>query len=166
MMMDTFVDAEQFRAAMRRTASSVGVLATDGAFGRAGLTVSSLSSLSAEPPSVLCCVHRQSRALEVLLGNGVFTANFLATGQSKVADVFAGFVAEHRENRFAVGEWKTLFTGAPALSGTICSFDCRVAATFEFGTHRIIAGEVMALETGSDSPLVYSDRAYKQLVAG
>lgn len=76
------LDIEEFRLVMRRTASAVGVLATDGPAGRVGITVSSLSSLSFEPASVICCVHRQSRALAILLENGVFTANFLSAGQS------------------------------------------------------------------------------------
>ena len=157
------LDIEEFRAVMRRTASAVGVLATDGPAGRVGITVSSLSSLSFEPASVICCVHRQSRALDILLTNGVFTANFLSAGQSIVADVFAGLVAEYRENRFDVGAWAPIVTGAPALIDSLCSFDCTVAKTFEFGTHTIIAGEVLALQTGLENPLIFSNRSYHRL---
>jgi flavin reductase len=159
------LDIEEFRAVMRRTASAVGVLATDGPAGRVGVTVSSLSSLSFEPASVICCVHRQSKALEILLANGVFTANFLSAGQSTVADVFAGMVPEYRERRFEVGAWEPIVTGAPALVGSLCSFDCSVAKTFEFGTHTIIAGEVLALQTGSEHPLIFSNRTYHKLEA-
>lgn len=157
------LDIEEFRLVMRRTASAVGVLATDGPAGRVGITVSSLSSLSFEPASVICCVHRQSRALAILLENGVFTANFLSAGQSIVADVFAGLVPEYREKRFDVGAWEPIATGAPALIDSLCSFDCNVAKTFEFGTHTIIAGEVLALQSGSDHPLIFSNRSYHRL---
>lgn len=159
------LDIEEFRTVMRRTASAVGLLATDGPAGRVGVTVSSLSSLSFEPASVICCVHRQSKALEILLANGIFTANFLSAGQSIVADVFAGLVPEYRERRFDVGSWAPIVTGAPALDDSLCSFDCNVATTFEFGTHTIIVGAVLALQTGADHPLIFSNRAYHRLAA-
>jgi flavin reductase len=159
------LDIEEFRTVMRRTASAVGVLASDGPAGRVGITVSSLSSLSFEPASVVCCVHRQSKALEILLANGVFTANFLSAGQSIVADVFAGLVPEYREKKFEMGTWAPIVTGAPSLMDSLCSFDCNVAKTFEFGTHTIIAGEVLAFQTGSDIPLIFSNKTYHRLEA-
>ncbi|MFN3351840.1 flavin reductase family protein, partial [Pseudorhodoplanes sp.] len=92
--------ADRFRDTMRRTASGVAVLTTDGVGGRAGVTVSTLCSLSMEPPSVIACVHRDSRALEIILRNGVFVANVLAEDQEHVAKAFAGMIPELRDNRF------------------------------------------------------------------
>ncbi|QIB34990.1 flavin reductase family protein [Ancylobacter pratisalsi] len=159
------IDPAHFRQAMGRTASGVTVVTSDGEHGRVGVTVSSLCSLSMEPPSVLFCLHRGSRSLPVLLGNGVFAANILAQGQQRVADSFAGLIPELRDDRFAAGTWDHLHTGAPLLQGALCRFDCRIASVFEFGTHSIIAGEVMALETHGIDPLVYSDRSYRRLHA-
>ncbi len=157
------IDAAQFRSAMGRTASGVTVVTTDGAAGRGGVTVSSLCSLSMEPPSVLFCLHKASRVLPTLMENGVFAANILAHDQHRVADCFAGLIPEHAEDRFALGEWDALHTGAPLLKGALCRFDCKIASVFTFGTHHIIAGEVMALETAETHPLVYSNRAYHHL---
>ena len=139
------LDVALFRQAMGRTASGVTVVTTDGEAGRGGVTVSSLCSLSMEPPSVLFCLNKGSRALETLLGNGVFVANILAHDQHRVADSFAGLIPELREDRFKVAEWDQMQTGAPALHGALCRFDCRIASVFEFGTHHIIAGEVLAV---------------------
>ena len=65
--------ADRFRESMRRTASGVAILTTDGARGRAGVTVSTLCSLSMEPPSVIACVHRDNRALDTILISREFT---------------------------------------------------------------------------------------------
>ncbi|TCK30913.1 flavin reductase [Ancylobacter aquaticus] len=157
------IDPAGFRHAMGRTAAGVTVVTSDGAHGRVGVTVSSLSSLSLEPPSVLFCLHRDSRCLPVLLANGVFAANILSQGQQRVADTFAGLVPELREDRFGAGEWGGLVTGAPLLQGALCRFDCRLADVFEYGTHRIITGEVVAMETHGEHPLVYSNRGYRRL---
>ena len=157
------IDPAAFRHAMGRTAAGVTVVTSDGEHGRVGVTVSSLSSLSLEPPSVLFCLHRESRCLPILLSNGVFAANILAQGQQRVADSFAGLVPELREDRFGAGEWDGLATGAPLLRGALCRFDCQLANVFEHGTHRIIAGNVVAMETHAEHPLVYSDRRYRRL---
>ncbi|MGX1096356.1 flavin reductase family protein [Amorphus sp. MBR-141] len=157
------VDPDRFRGAMRRIASGVTVVTSDGAHGRVGVTVSSLCSLSLEPPSVLFCLHRENRSLPALTANGVFAANILAHGQQRVASSFAGLIPELREDRFAAGEWTSLVTGAPFLAGALCCFDCRLADVFDFGSHRIIAGEVVAVELEGGDPLLYSDGDYRRL---
>jgi flavin reductase (DIM6/NTAB) family NADH-FMN oxidoreductase RutF len=155
--------AERFRDAMRRTASGVAILTTDGPAGRAGVTISTLCSLSMEPPSVIACVHQDARALETLLANGVFAANALSDEQSRVARAFAGQVPELREDRFGAATWRRLVTGAPILDGALASFDCRIAEAFRFGTHRILVGEVVEVAARTGGPLVFSDRNFRQL---
>lgn len=157
--------AEQFREAMRLTASGVTVVTTAGPAGQAGLTVSSLSSLSMSPPSVVICVHKDSQAIDTLLQNGVFAANVLGQGQEHIANTFAGLIPELRDNRFAVTAWSTLVSDAPILLEALCAFDCKVAQTFTFGTHIIVIGEITALTTSDCAPLVFSDRKYMKLSA-
>lgn len=159
------IDVALFRQAMGLTASGVTVVTTDGEAGRGGVTVSSLCSLSMEPPSVLFCLNKGSRVLPTLTANGVFAANILAHDQHRVADSFAGLIPELREDRFKVAEWDALHTGSPVLRGALCRFDCRIASVFEFGTHHIIAGEVLAVESLETKPLVYSNRGYHKLQA-
>jgi flavin reductase (DIM6/NTAB) family NADH-FMN oxidoreductase RutF len=159
------IEADRFRDAMSATASGVTVVTTDGEAGRMGVTVSSLCSLSLEPPSVVLCIHRDSRALATLLKNGVFAANVLAADQERMADIFAGRIVELKDNRFGEGEWRTLATGSPVLVNSLCSFDCEVAQVFDFGSHHIIAGVVIDLVQEMAEPLVHSNRAYRRLRA-
>ena len=161
------VETELFREAMRRMASGVAVITTDGAAGRAGLTVSSLASLCMEPPSVILCIHEKSAALPAIEANGVFVANVLAHHQSLVADAFAGQVPQFREDKFAVAEWDEAASGAPVLVGALMSFDCRLATHHAYGTHRIMVGEVRAIHgvAAEAEPLLYANRAYRRLAA-
>ena len=77
-------NAAELRAAfmegMSRAATFVAVATTDGEGGRAGVTVSSLTSVSAdgEMPSLLLCIHHQSPAASAILKNRAFCANLLA----------------------------------------------------------------------------------------
>ena len=156
------VDADRLaadvRLAMRRTAAGVAIVTTrrDGA--PAGVTVSSFGSLSLEPPSVLVCLNGESRTLDAIRASGSFAANVLADDQTDLAEVFSGTLSG--EARFAHGEWVELSTGAPVLNGALATFDCRLAKTFEFGTHHIIVGEVLAVKVGDARPLVYHARTY------
>jgi flavin reductase (DIM6/NTAB) family NADH-FMN oxidoreductase RutF len=151
-----------FRAAMRRTAAGVTLVTTDGPHGRAGLTVSTLCSLSLEPCSVIACVNRSSATLTAIRSNGIFAASILAQGQAAIAEAFAG--AAPAERRFDLGTWYTLVTGAPLLEGALASFDCRLADTHDFGSHCIVIGTVEATMHTETQPLVYSQRQYHHLV--
>lgn len=157
------MEAALFREAMRLTASGVSVVTSEGAAGKAGITVSTLCSLSLEPPSVMISINREKSALAILMANGTFTANVLSEDQAKVADAFAGLIPEFRSDRFAAANWRRLGNGSLVLDGALCAFDCRVAMSFDFGSHRIVVGEVLDLEVGSGAPLIHANRTYYRL---
>lgn len=159
------IDPELFREAMRRTAASVAIVTTDGPAGAAGLTVSSLCSLSMTPPALIFCIAKTSRTLSAITANGVFAANFLSDDQSFIADVFAGLVGDFAERRFSVGRWSTIATGSPALDAALCTFDCRVTQTFDVNTHRIVIGNVLRVSLEGSGPLIFSRRRYWRLTA-
>lgn len=156
---------DRFRDAMAPLASSVTVVTTEGVDGRAGVTVSTMCSLSLEPPSVIVCVHNMSQALNPILGNGHFAANVLAEDQSRVAMAFAGQLEEFRHDRFGIADWGQLVTGAPVLPGAMAIFDCNLVDRKPFGSHVILIGEVIEVASNAVSPLVYSDRSFKKLKA-
>lgn len=76
--MNASIKPDDFREAMRLTASGVAVITTHGEAGMAGVTVSTFQSFSIDPPSVLACIHCESRNLQTILKNGNFAANVLA----------------------------------------------------------------------------------------
>ena len=156
---------DNFRNAMAPIASSVTIVTTDGRFGPAGVTVSTMCSLSLEPPSLIFCVHHQSKALQPILNNRVFAANALADDQQSVAEAFAGRIEKYRRDRFACATWMELATGAPILTDALASFDCRLANHTTFGSHVVLIGEVVDLVSNNASPLIYADRNFHKLIA-
>src|SRR3546814_6046406 len=76
------IDAAAFKAALSNASTPVTVVATDGPFGRAGLTCSAVSSVCDTPPTILLCVNRQSYATGIIKNNGVLSVNWLAAIQS------------------------------------------------------------------------------------
>lgn len=152
------------RLTMRQAVSSVAIVTTDGHAGRAGVTVSSFTSLSLDPPSVLVCVHGASRALPVLIANGVFAVSLLGEDQERIARAFAGQLPELRDDRFRVAGWQVLTSGAPMAEGASAGFDCRLSKQIAFGTHQILIGEVLGTMTRPKQPLVYFDQRFHRAV--
>ena len=66
------VDRSDFVDTMSRVANSVNVVTTSGSGGEVGVTVSAATSVTAEPPTLLVCIHEQSKAAAAILENGVF----------------------------------------------------------------------------------------------
>lgn len=152
-----------FLAAMAKAATSVTVVATDGPAGRRGTTVSALSSVSAEPPLLLVCLHRLSPTCGAIEGNGRFTVNLLSERQSAISDVFAGRSLEQGADKFASGDWRLGADGALRLAGAAATFHCALEAVHAHGTHRIFVGQVLQSAPGAERPLLHQERAYRRL---
>lgn len=157
-----------FLEAMSRVASTVNIVTTDGPAGRAGATVSSLVSVSADSPmpTVLVCLQRESRTALATLENGVFCVNSLGSDQATVAGIFASKSTPNTVQRFDPSDWQTGATGAPRMLNALVALECRVAQTAHVGLHHVIFGEVENIVIGQDaSPLVYVNRGYASTVA-
>jgi len=154
-------DAQAFREAMAQVASAAHIVTTRGPAGRAGLTATAFSSVSDTPPTLLVCIEAASRTLAAIEQSGIFCVNTLAASDHELALVFSGRHGLTGDDRFGIGEWGTLSTGAPVLAGALVSFDCRVAAVHRIATHRLVIGEVVALGGGGSGPgLVYRQRRF------
>ena len=157
-----------FLDGMSRASTFVAVLTTDGEGGRAGVTVSSMTSVSADgdQPSLLACIHHLSPAATAILKNRAFCANLLAEDQQDLSNLFAGRAAtgDHAQ-RFEKAAWEAGPIGQPRLTGATAVFECRLATALLWETHHIIVGRVASVRL-SDSPaaLLYGQRAYRRAV--
>jgi flavin reductase len=153
-------DPSVFLAGMRKAASSVCVVTTDGISGRVGVTVSSMTSVSTDPPSVLICIKKDNFAAAAIAENKVFCVNILRQDQQDISDTFAGR-NQATPDRFACATWSTFATKSPALVDAASTFDCVLADARSFGSHVIFIGGVIFARTDIDATtLVYHDRHY------
>lgn len=154
---------QEFLDGMSCVAATVNVVATDGPAGRAGVTVSAMSSVSAdtEKPVLLVCVNDQSAGAAPIIENGVFTVNILRDDQSFVSDTFAGRYGDKGEAKFDCAEWADGVTGAPVLRGALASFDCRLIEDRVVGQHHVFFGEVQQVALAVQGrALIYANRSY------
>jgi flavin reductase len=163
----SLTDAElrsSFIDAMSRLATSVTLVTTDGEAGRFGLTVSAMSSVTADPPTLLVCVNRRNPMDGAIRTNGIFGVNALRADQRWVAETFAGRPRRGNPYDFQAGNWHIEQTGAPLLSGAVAWFDCVLIAAHHVGTHTIAIGRVVASGAEPGTPLVYGRRSFGELV--
>ncbi|HLA03416.1 MAG TPA: flavin reductase family protein [Aestuariivirga sp.] len=149
-----------FIAAMGAAATGVSVVTTEGMAGRFGLTVSAISSVSAEPPMLLACVNRKSPAVAAIDRNGRFAVNVLGLNSKDVAEVFAGRPRDGKPYDFERHGWEEGATGMPVLTDATASFECEIECSQDAGSHRIFIGRVVNAKRNSAEPLVYCNRAF------
>jgi flavin reductase (DIM6/NTAB) family NADH-FMN oxidoreductase RutF len=157
-----------FRMAMRQLGASVSIVTTKAGGDRCGITVTSVCSLSMEPPSLLVCINRHAAAHDILASSKTFAINVLSEEQRKLSELFAGrIMKETGEARFAVSEqdWTSGRYEMPILKRALTSVVCERQFSTVFGTHSIIVGTVVevALRHVLGTPLIYADGAYRNL---
>lgn len=152
-----------FLEGMSRAAASVSVVTTGGPAGRGGVTVSAMTSISAEgdKPTMLTCLNATSSALPLVLENGCFCINVLRTGQTDISDVFSSRLPAPGGDKFNAVETEVMVTGAPRIMAALVSFDCRLISAERIGTHHICIGAVEAVVSAPEGePLLYGMRRY------
>src|SRR5271167_2617666 len=87
---ESAISGEEFRSAMRRLAGGVSIVSGAGPAGPLGVTATAVTSLTAEPPSVLCCLNRALDLESAVKATGTFAVNMLRADHHDLAKRFAG----------------------------------------------------------------------------
>ena len=152
------IDKTLFRQVLGNLAAGVTAVTTVGPNDRPhGLTATSFTSVSLDPPLVLVCIDKKSETHPHFATAGVFAANFLARGQEAVSSRFATSGGE----KFAGLQWAWGSLGAPILAGTIGYVECRIVHAYDGGDHTIYVGQVEFAGAEKGEPLVYFRGAYR-----
>ena len=146
----------RFREALSRWATGVAVVTCRDDQALQGITVSSLCSLSLEPPLVLISIGEGQRILPALLRErGRFTVNILGAEQQPLAEHFAG------QGDLAL---RPELLEDDMLAGSSAALICSLWADYPGGDHRIVVGRVERVWLGApDDPLLYFRRDYRSL---
>ena len=139
-----------FRAAMRRLIGGVSVVTAGAGNDVSGMTVTSVSSLSVDPPSLIVAVNRASSSWPLLRRHRYFGVNILNADQIDIADRFAGKDGLKGAERFAGAEWTERASGARLLAGALAAIECEAEEIIERHSHAIIIGRVLHVELSAD----------------
>lgn len=157
------ISLDEFRHGMRRLTAGVSLITTEYQGEKHGLIATSVSSLTAEPPSLLVCVNRSSSSHDPITGSGVFAVNVLASHHDDICAQFSQ--SARRADRFQSGEWHALKTGVPALKDALVTFDCQLEKIVEWSTHSILLAHIVGIHLldGELDPMVYFNSGFHTL---
>src|SRR6478672_339517 len=143
------VTASDFRNAMRQLTGGVSVITAGKGRDISGMTVTSVSSLSVEPATLIVSINREASSWPLVKRYGHFGVNILASDQIDIAERFTGKGGLRGAERFTGAEWVTRVSGVPLLAGALAAIDCEVEDIVERHSHAIVIGRVLDLQLSS-----------------
>ena len=153
----------QFRAVMRRLAGGVSIITAGRDDDITGMTVTSLTSLSASPPRVLVSVNRQASSFALIERLGTFGVNILGSDQQELADRFSNSRLRGSQ-RFEGVPWFAGTSGVPLLGNSLATVECQVEEIIERHSHGIIVGSLVSFNLSRElSGLVYWNGEYIEI---
>ncbi|WRZ95260.1 flavin reductase family protein [Streptomyces sp. NBC_01007] len=155
---------DAFRATARLWTTGVAVLTARHGEEVFAKTVSSLCTLSLDPPLVSVAVDRRSPLVAAVRADARFAVCVLGSRQEALAHRFAVPGAGRALGLFTGAPMRTVATGAPVLEECLAWFDCRLHSVLPGGDHALLVGRVAAVgDSGPGEPLLYHDRVFRSL---
>lgn len=156
--------AQAMKLGMRRLAAGVSVLTCQSPDGAdLAMTVSSVTSVSDNPPSLLVCVARATKMCPLLTPGQEFTVNVL--GQQHQSTSTLCSTGDQGEHRFNGCEWTRESGKSPVLPDAEAAFTCQVDLVQPYGTHHIVVCRIVKVTVagGEPKPLIYLNGGYREL---
>jgi flavin reductase (DIM6/NTAB) family NADH-FMN oxidoreductase RutF len=152
---------DEFRHVLGHFATGVTVVTTLDADERpAGLTASSFTSVSLDPPLILICVDDKAQCFAALRDAGRFAVNILHIDQEQLSRRFA---TTRIENKFEGVEYTVTEHRLPLLKEAHAHLECTTISTHQAGDHTIFVGRVESARAGAGHPLLYYRGKYGRL---
>ncbi|BCP52157.1 flavin reductase [Kaistia sp. 32K] len=158
------VESAAFKNSMRFLAGAVSVITVGQGQDLTGFTATSVSSLSADQPTIIVSLNRGSSSWPAIQRYQSFCVNVLTDEQQHVADNFAGRGGVKGPDRYEGASWQKLVTGSLGLVDALTVLDCELEEAIERHSHSILIGSVRAITTRAEAqPLLYWHGGYRQL---
>jgi flavin reductase (DIM6/NTAB) family NADH-FMN oxidoreductase RutF len=153
------ITGDEFRAAFRNHPGGVAVITADPGTGPVGLTATSVTSVSLDPPLVMFSVSELSSSTPSILKSDTVVIHLLNADQLDIAKL----CATSGIDRFAdTSIWSRLVTGEPFFTGATNWIRGKIVSTMAAGGSTIIA--VQALQAQSPDPETLVDSEERPLV--
>ncbi len=154
---------KDYKMAMRHMAASVSILTHRKGDEVLGMTVTSASSYSAEPPIFMAAIHKESTLAAKLSLGDPLAMNVMSADDIELARRFSGETGINGEERFDAGDWNMSASQAPALKTALAHFTGHLRALIPQASHAILLVEIDAVFARDGDPLVYHNRQYTKL---
>ncbi|WP_147199872.1 flavin reductase family protein [Pantoea sp. MBD-2R] len=152
------ITRDAFVSAMENCVSGVYLVASDGADGKAGGTLNSLTFVSAAQRLLMICLHRDSPLCPAIEQNGGFSINVLSELQKPLVQTFA--TSGRNAQAFDSPDWGESPEGHPLLHGAVANFDCQLTNQLVLNSHVMLIGMVKNVHCHPGIPLARQARQY------
>ena len=133
------IDPRTFRQTVGQFVTGVTVIAMEVDGSIRALTANSFTSLSLNPPLVLFCLGKGTKAGQFIHQVTEFSVNILSQDQQPLSSYFAGAWKGEAPPPYSF----TRSEGGPRLDGSVAALGCSVDAVHEGGDHWIVVGQVV-----------------------
>lgn len=159
------VTPDAYRGAVAALAGGVAVVTTTWRRTTWAMTVSSLTSVSLDPPLLLFCVHGDARLRDALDEAETWTVSVLSAEQAAVADWLASAGRPAVDQLARVPHRSATVAAGVRVDGAAAWFECRTQALHPAGDHDVVVGEVLVAERAPGAPgsLVHLDGRLRAL---
>tara|TARA_Y200000002_G_C22423527_1_gene554876 strand:- start:85 stop:549 length:465 start_codon:yes stop_codon:yes gene_type:complete len=150
---------DNFKKAMRSYVYSVSIMSNiDDNKNLNAITVSSVTSVSIDPPSLLVCINKTAGIHDSIVNDSKFCINLLKKSQQDISNLCSSFQEE--ENRFKNDQWDT--TDIPFLKNAQANIFCKVDEIISYHTHSIVLAKVTESKYSNEiDTLIYVDGSYE-----
>ena len=150
---------DNFKKAMRSYVYSVSIMSNiDDNKNLNAITVSSVTSVSIDPPSLLVCINKTAGIHDSIVNDSKFCINLLKKSQQDISNLCSSFQEE--ENRFKNDQWDT--TDIPFLKNAQANIFCKVDEIISYHTHSIVVAKVTESKYSNEiDTLIYVDGSYE-----
>jgi flavin reductase (DIM6/NTAB) family NADH-FMN oxidoreductase RutF len=157
-LLDTSEDeAAAFLDAMSDLASGVALVTTWVDDRPWGPTVTSFTSVSAAPPTILVSLRSDTASAAAIAAGESFGVAVLAREHEPLARRASAPGAPKFLEPFAAAE---AWSSSPVVRGALAHFDCEPADSIDVADHTIFFARVRAAASSGGAPLVYFNRAF------
>lgn len=140
------------RQSMGRFTTGVAVVSATGADGIAeAMTISSLTSISLDPPIIMVSLTHGARTTDTIEADGRFAVSILSSRQEAVARRFA----TRGGDRFDGMPCDETLSGIPVVCDALAQLECAIHSAHDVGDHRVVYGKVADMRCREGTGLVF-----------
>lgn len=127
-----------------------------------GQIANSVFQVTAEPPKIAACIHKENFTHECIKDSGVFSVSVLSKNTTLRFIGRFGFRSGRDYDKFEGVNYKIGITGAPiVLDYTVAYLEAKVVMEVSVGTHTLFVGEVVNSEIVSEEDVMTYEYYHK-----
>lgn len=161
--MNTPINDEAFRSAMRRVPAVVTIVTAASGEDVRGITIGSFTSVALEPPLISFNVRKDARIHRVITTASHFAVHLISRQQTHLCEHFA-IPDQTSAEQFSTVEYRLGAYGVPILENVLAVLYCQRYDIFEAGDHSILLGQVVEIDEANEGePVLYYNRSYRSI---